>query len=297
MLPPLSSLSSLCCVYMWPAAQGAGAGLLGACLPPARSPSARVAPPGRDQNMSSSCLVPRGEQAGPAWNCMSPSSGNVLRLSNVSPGQPPRGCLAWDFRQLPSRWMGWGGLWGLVWRVKSHRPIFFHPGLGPAQLTPRHPNCPFRGRCPAATGPQRGQQRGRSSDLSGGWRCQGHLPRAGVARGRAGSSQEARGGAERRCHTQARWKYPVLGQGPRPSTDSKERSDVSPGEGLLALLRDDGWSLSGDPPGQSASPRRGRAPEGFQPLWQHPPHPTPWCPFCGSDTGSCAEVGLKGPVT
>lgn len=58
--------------------------------------------------MSSSCLVPRGEQAGPAWNCVSPSSGNVLRLSNVSPGQPPRGCLAWDFRQLPSRWMGLG---------------------------------------------------------------------------------------------------------------------------------------------------------------------------------------------
>ena len=28
-------------------------------------------------------------------------------------------------------------------------------------------------------------------------------------------------------------------------------------------------------------------------------HPTPplWRLFCGSDTGSCAEVGLKGPVT
>ena len=39
---------------------------------------------------------------------------------------------------------------------------------------------------------------------------------------RAGSSQEARGGAERRLHTKAR-KYPVLGQEPRPSTDSKAK--------------------------------------------------------------------------
>ena len=36
-------------------------------------------------------------------------------------------------------------------------------------------------------------------------------------------------------HTKARQKYPVLGQGPRPVTP-KQRSDVSPGEGLLALL-------------------------------------------------------------
>lgn len=39
-----------------------------------------------------------------------------------------------------------------------------------------------------------------SSDLSGAWRFQGHLPPAGVGRGRAGSSQEARDGAERRPH-------------------------------------------------------------------------------------------------
>ena len=50
-------------VYLWPV-----------------HPAPERLPPGRDQNMSSSRFVPRGEQAGPAWNCVSPSSGNVLRL-------------------------------------------------------------------------------------------------------------------------------------------------------------------------------------------------------------------------
>lgn len=101
--------------------------------------------------------------------------------------------------------------------------FFFHLGLSPSQLTLRCPNCPFHGWHAAATGPQRGQQIGGSSDLRVGWRYQGHLPPAGVGRGRAGSSQEARGGAERRLHTKARRKYPVLGQEPRPSTDSKAK--------------------------------------------------------------------------
>lgn len=112
---------------MRPAAQGAGAGLLSACFPPACSTSARAAPTGRDQNMSSPRLVPLGGQPGPAWNCGSPSLGNVLRLQSVSPGQPARGRQTWDLPQLPNRWMGLGrpvrsGLRGK--REKSHRPIF-----------------------------------------------------------------------------------------------------------------------------------------------------------------------------
>ena len=61
--------------------------------------------------------------------------------------------------------------------------FFFHLGLSPSQLTLQCPNCPFHGWHTAATGPQRGQQIGGSSDLRVGWRYQGHLPPAGVGRG------------------------------------------------------------------------------------------------------------------
>lgn len=37
-------------------------------------------------------------------------------------------------------------------------------------------------------------------------------------------------------HTKARQKYPVLGQGPRPSTDSKAKVRREPWGGVLALL-------------------------------------------------------------
>lgn len=219
-------------------------------------------PPGRDQNMSSLRFGSPGRTNRPCLELRvpvfreCPQALECLTLANHPEDAWP------GTRQLSSRWVELGRTVRSGLKGKSTQAPFFPLGLSPSQLTLQHLKLshPWVACC-SHSSPEEVSKVGAPTSEGDG--VPGHLPPAGVGRGRAGSSQEAQDGAERRPHKSQTEVPSSRARAQTRSTDSKAKVRREPWEGA-GLLEDDGWRPVCRPTAQSVSPRKSSW--GLQPL-------------------------------